>query len=100
MGNQLYVCEWFPQGETVSEKFPWIRKKEQKNYPDSSLGKFYRLKKPKEAQPITRKWNVSITYCLGAEFVLAPTRENWTRISNIQHDFEHFCECFSSFYVK
>ena len=31
-GNN-FLCGRFPQGEIASRKFPWIRQKEQKNYP-------------------------------------------------------------------
>ena len=31
-GKQLFVCGRFPKGEIAPGKFPWIRKKEQKNY--------------------------------------------------------------------
>ena len=42
-----------------SGKFPWIRQKEQKNYP-WQFPRYVLLgnKNPEAAQPITRKWNV------------------------------------------
>ena len=84
-GKQLFMCGRFPQGEIASGKFPWIRQKEQKNYPWQFPSEeiLWVDKNPKwlnQSREGEIYQTVEIMCCLLAAFFLAPNpKRNWAQ---------------------
>ena len=101
-----FMCDQFPQGEIALGKFPWIRQKEQKNYPWQIPKKVLWVNITQSGS--TKHENVKIKvpkskksrFFLTAVFVLAPNPKwNWTQSTKTQDDFERFCDFFCLFFM-